>query len=250
MNFLIHLAVQEALTGRPGRRPDGLLWVSDFGRNPYAALRRVLTGELAQFDYPTLLKMDGGNALEAFSLRQIAENVGRLVRTQFPLYDNVWSGYADLIMGHGTDQVIIADHKGSCGKWWDYNQSLPRATDCCQVWLYGELYHKLHGIRPELRLYYRGWGTWAEFEIKEKKGDDFTLFETIGIVTNDKGDVEYDVCRIRDVDPNLLKAEIENLYLDVKNGLLSLADIEKQMPSAPDWDYAEDTTDRLRLELA
>ena len=120
MSTIIHNAVYNALTNRPKRRQDGALWVSDLGRNPYIAIRRLLTGEMDPLDYPTLLKMDGGNALEAVTLREVAENIERNVQTQFPLFNEMWSGYADLVIGHGTDDVWIYDHKGSAGKWWDY----------------------------------------------------------------------------------------------------------------------------------
>ena len=50
-------------TEQPQRRIDKSLWVSDLGKNPYFALKRIATGEVEPFDYATLLKMDGGNAL-------------------------------------------------------------------------------------------------------------------------------------------------------------------------------------------
>ncbi|MCB0197949.1 MAG: hypothetical protein KDJ65_38745 [Anaerolineae bacterium] len=245
MQKLIHTAVHKALTERPSRRYDDMLWVSDLGRNPYGALRRILTGELEPFDFPTHLKMDGGNALEAFTLRQVAENLERPVQTQFPLFDDIWTGYADLVIGHGTDDVIIYDHKGSCGKWWDYKASLPRTADCCQVWLYGQLYYKQYGVKPRLGLYYRGWGAWAEFEIEMVGVCDYAIKAT-GYVTDEKGITENAVTRIREADPFLLCDEIETLYLRVKSGDLTEVDLEAMAPDGPDWDYAEDTTRRLR----
>ena len=71
MNKMIHNAVYAALTSAPKRRLNKMLWVSDLGKNPYSAVKRLWTGGLEPFDYATLLKMDGGNALEAATLRQV-----------------------------------------------------------------------------------------------------------------------------------------------------------------------------------
>lgn len=244
MKKLIHDAVYRSLTEVPERNKGDLLYVSDLGRNPYAAIRRIMTGEVEQFDYPTLMKMDGGNALEAFTLRQVAENLTRPIRTQFPLFNDVWVGYPDLVIGHGTEDVIICDHKGSCGKWWDYKESLPRSADCCQVWMYGQLYYEKYGVRPRLGLYYRGWGTWAEFEIIFTAS--FGSFEAKGVITDGKGLVEAEVVRQRDVDPFLLAQELVKLRERALNGKLTEEDLAKMAPNGPDWNYAEDATARIR----
>ena len=243
MEKLIHTAVSKALLQRPARRNDGMLWVSDLGRNPYATFRRLLTGELEPFDYPVQLMMDAGSAIEGYTLRQVAENLERNIRTQFPLFNDVWSGYADLVIGHGTKDVIIYDHKASCGKWWDYKDSLPRSADCCQVWMYGQLYRAMFGIAPRIGLYYRGWGSWAEFEIV----DDGTYLQAIGVVTDEKGIEEYEVARERQVSPDLLCDELEGFYHLIKLGQFKIADFEVMTPPPdPEWDYAETATERLR----
>ena len=247
MSRLLHNAVFKALTERPARRNDTVLWVSDLGRNPYTTVRRLLTGELEPFDYPTQLKMDGGNAIEAFTLRQVAENLGRPIQTQFPLFNDIWVGYADLVIGHGTEDVIIYDHKASCGKWWDYKGVLPRSADCCQVWQYGQLYRDRFGVEPRLGLYYRGWGAWGEFQIEVvTPPDGKSYIQATGIVTDEKGLEEYEVVRIRYVDPTLLRNELEMSYVLVKEGQLTTDDLEAMAPAGPDWDYAEDATERLR----
>lgn len=246
MQKLIHNTVHAALTNRPERKRDYSLWVSDMGRNPYGAIRRLLTGELEPFDYPTLMKMDGGAALEAFTLRQVAEGLERPVQTQFPLFNEIWSGYADLVIGHGSEEeVIIYDHKGSAGRWWDYRESLPRSADCCQVWMYGQLYFERFGVRPRLGLYYRGWGAWAEFEITAERDDGGanTYMLAAGHITDEKGTFESAVIRTRAVDPDLLRLELEELYHQATNGG-QLADLVSE-PGGPDWDYAENATRRL-----
>lgn len=246
MQKLIHHAVNNALTRRPMRRLDKQLWVSDLGKNPYGAIRRIVTGELEEFDYPTLLKMDGGNALEAFSLRQAAEGLESKVITQFPLFNDIWTGYADLVINPYTDDPIIYDHKGSAGKWWDYRESLPRTSDCCQVWLYGQLYQEMYGIAPRLGLYYRGWGAWAEFEIKEVRTliSNTVYLTANGNITDEKGVTENEVSRVRKVNPYWLKWEIEKLYQLARDNKKALEDLVID-PGGPDWDYAENAMARL-----
>jgi hypothetical protein len=237
---IIHEAVHQALTNQPRRRIDRTLWVSDIGRNPYGALKRLLTGEMEPFDYPTLLKMDGGNALEAATLRQVAENISRPVVTQFPLYDNIWSGYADLVIGHGSDDVIIYDHKGSAGKWWDYKASLPRTADCLQIWLYGQLYEAAYGVVPKLGLYYRGWGCWGEFEIEMvAAGTLDTAMLAVGQITDEKGGMVSCVRRERRVNPLWLRKNLEDGYGLATSGKMTLDEVELMAPSGPDWDWAE-----------
>lgn len=245
--LIFHKSIKDSLTNRPKRKQDRALWVSDFGRNPYDALSRIMTGTIKEFDYSTLLKMDGGNALESFSLRQVAENLDRPIQTQFPLFDDIWTGYADLVIGHGTEDIIIYDHKGSCGKWWDYKASLPRAADCCQVWLYGNLYAKQYGIMPRLGIYYRGWGAWAEFELRLLYHDDGEGYiRADGIVTDEKGIEEKEVTRFHKVDPTLLLNQIERLYRTVQTDKFTLEDLANMKPEDEDWDYAARMTKELR----
>lgn len=246
MQKLIHATVYAALTERPARRLDNYLWASDLGRNPYGAARRLLLGELEPFDYPILMKMDGGSALEDFTLRQVAENLERPIKTQFPLFNSIWSGYADLVIGHGSESVVIYDHKGSAGKWWDYKDSLPRAADCCQIWMYGQLYHETYGIMPRLGLYYRGWGSWGEFEIERLETEAGFHLQARGVITDEKGIIENEVIRIRDVDPTLLRGELEDIYHQLELNEISIDKLEAMAPDGPDWGYAEDATERLR----
>lgn len=246
-NLLIHEAVEAALMNEPERKMDRQLWVSDLGKNPYHAFKRLLTGKMDTFDLPTRLKMDGGNALEAVTLRQVAENISRPIRTQFPLFNDIWTGYADLVIGHGSPDVIIYDHKGAAGKWWDYKWSLPRESDCCQVWMYGQLYKEMYGIEPQLGLYYRGWGTWAEFRLSfkliAKRGNVYAI-EADGYVTSDKGD-PLPQTRYRMVNPAWLRAELESGFGLIESGKLTIDDVQKMEPSGPDWDYATDSYERL-----
>ncbi len=246
MHKLIHNAVYTALTSAPKRRLNKMLWVSDLGKNPYSAVRRLWTGEMDTFDYTALMRMDGGNALEAATLRHVAENLERPIRTQFPLFDDIWSGYADLVIGHGTDDVIIYDHKATAGKWWDYKESLPRVADCCQVWLYGELYNQMYGVVPGLGLYYRGWGTWGEFKI-ETDGDDAIQQKLVasGFITGEKGGEAIPVIRPRAANPRLLRVELQAYHERIFSGAMTVGEMEDLNPNGPDWDYAVNASSRL-----
>lgn len=249
MNPIIHNAVHFALTERPQRRSGKDVWVSDMGKNPYFLAKRLLTGGLEEFDYPTLLKMDNGVAFEGATISEIGHGLedGLTMITQFPLFDDVWSGYADIVLGHKTDTVYIYDIKGSAGQWWDYKESFPRATDCLQVWKYGELYYAKYGVKPTLGLYYRGWGTWAEFHIKEASYG----LAAIGHVTNSKGEGVASVTRPRFVAPQFLSDELEAVYSAIMAdgdglgpGLIEQLGLRD--PEGPDWDYAERRTEEFR----
>jgi hypothetical protein len=223
-----------------------MLWVSDLGKNPFSTVRRLLTGELEAFDFATLTKMEAGKALEVNTIHYVMQGLGRRVTLQFPLFDDIWTGYGDFVIDHGTPEAIIADHKASAGRWWDYRESLPRATDMCQVWLYGQLYEHLYGLEPALRLYYRGWGTWAAFEITVAESPDIlNCMVATGQITDEKGAEVNNVIRTRQVNPTWLKNELEEYHSRVFDGEISEAEMVALDPGGPDWDYAENACVRL-----
>jgi len=249
----------------PERRLDGQLWVSDLGKNPYGAARRLVDGVLEPFDFTTQLKLKGGQALEDYHIPRIIEQIDGRARRQVPLFDARWSGYADLVLDlPGYRGPIIYDHKGTAGRWWDYKETLPRAADCCQVWLYGQLYQEALGEAvAETRLLYTGWGTWAEFRVElglipaataSRLSGHLTEDPEPGIlcygwITNDKGTKVEEVYRYRRVNPIALRLELERLWDSVQSGLFPPAEVEAMNPDGPDWDYAADAYDRLRLEF-
>lgn len=255
METIIHNAIYESITSDPPRRIDGMLWASDLGKNPYFVAKRLLARQLDPFDYPTQIKMSNGNALEEITLEQIAQNTARPMWTQFPVYNELWTGYADVVLGHGSDLVDICDIKATSDKWWDYKGTLPRTGHVLQVWKYGQLYEAMYGVKPRLRLYYRGWGCWAEFEIKAGAAG----LACMGHVTDDKGlSTGNEETRLRYVDPHFLEAELERVASYV-NGFKRPVDFERAMaalkrdlgiyePDGPDWDYAERRTDDMRLK--
>lgn len=246
MEPIIQRALKRALTQRPPRRTDQTLYVSDLGKHPYNAVLRMMTGQMGDFDLPTLAKMDAGSALEDSTAKLLIQNLARPIAFQFPLFDEHWSGYADFVIGHGSNEVIIADHKGTAGRWWDYKETLPRVSDCCQVWMYGQLYTWQWGVEPELRLYYRGWGTWGEFVIEHDFGSDGYLYLIAnGRITDDKGNNESQALRSRRVDPWLLALELEEWQKRVLAKDVTFAQLHELNPNDPAWDYGLDARQRL-----
>lgn len=223
---MIYQAILQTLTSRPSRKPTDDLYVSEFGQHPYKAMARVLQGEQTKFDTKTLEKMENGTAFENDTMQKLSLAIPN-VRTQFPLYDAIWSGYADAVIGHGTVDVTIVEHKATGDKWWDYKGGLVRSTHVCQLWLYGQLYQDMFGITPTLILYYRAWDHHAEFKIVDR-GDG--LIWAVGEI--DGNPVE----RSLRISPVALQAEIEDLY-----NLGELPDDE----GVESWNYAEDAYDRL-----
>jgi hypothetical protein len=228
---MIHLALVKYLVERQAieRKAHKELFVSDLGQHPYKAMSRVMGLEREPFDVDTLIKMQGGNAMEADTLQALQWAYGK-VATQFPLHNAIWSGYADAVIGHGTTAPIIVEHKATGDQWFGYKNSLPRSSHACQVWLYQQLYNETFGVYPRAIIYYRAWGSWAEFEITENA--DGTLLAT-GTIRKDKGAAAH-VARKIECLPHLLRAELEDHFtngdIPDPNGLLK-----------PDsWTYAED----------
>ena len=261
---LLKNALERAIMEKPERRLDGKLWASDLGKNPHGAIRRLLTGYMEPFDYATRLKMEGGVALEDHLIPLAVSQLQAPARLQFPLYDEIWSGYADLVLNHGVDaRTIIYDHKGSAGQWWDYKESLPRVSDMAQVWLYGQLYRARypgHVIPVETRLLYTGWGTWAEFSVRFDMipaGSPNLAELEPGMVAEGwishkprgkKDHVTTAVTRYRRVNPWALREELESKWSAVQAGLIPEEELAYLDPGGPDWDYAEDNYDRLARE--
>lgn len=231
----IRPAIEHYLTSQPNRkeRPSEL-YVSELGYHPQKFLNRVLHGKTEPFDAPTLDIMQQGSVLEADTVAAL-QLAHANVRTQFPLYNATWSGYADIVIGHGTEDVTIIEHKCTGQKWFDYKKSLPRSTHICQLWMYGWLYEQMYGIRPNLKLYYRSWGSFAEFALPAEPLDDGAIAVTgcLGDKVRGQGFVVAPVTRLRYIAPNLLRLEAEQLF-----GSLEQFDSETIDPET--WTYPED----------
>lgn len=226
---MIRQAIERSLT-RIERKLTTDLWVSDLGHHPYKAMNRVINGEMTEFPLDVRVKMEFGNMLEAGTVAALAQNVSAPVIPQFPLYNDIWAGYADLVIDHLSDRTTILELKSTGDKWWDYKGALPRSTHVCQLWMYGQLYEEAYDIKPRLILYYQSWGHYAEFEITE---------DARGIVAEGMMD-DKPVLRRRTISPLLLRNELEHCY---QAGKLPIATDEE----IDTWIYAEEAYTRLLL---
>lgn len=224
---MIRQAIERGME-RPRRKLTTDLWVSDLGSHPYKAMARVLNGEQEDFDLDVRIKMQFGNALEADTVAALAGSMSAPVVTQFPLFNDIWSGYADLVIDHLSDRATILELKATGDRWWDYKGSLPRAAHMCQLWLYGRLYEETYNINPRLILYYQAWGHYAELEVIEEAN----CVVAEGVMDG------VPVRRKKMIDPQALRQELEHYYL------------ARELPEATEeelksWDYAEDAYYRL-----
>lgn len=228
--MLVRNAVERYVSS-PARKESGLLYVSDLGAHPYKAMARILNGETAEFDTETRIKMNYGNAFEAETLRALQYEHAK-VQTQFPLFNDMWSGYADFVIGHGESYPVIIEHKATGDKWFDYKESLPRAAHLCQLWMYGQLYQETYGITPALALYYAAWGCYAEFQVSEDEDQGL-------IIAN--GRINGALARrLRIINPTGLRRELEHYF---KTCALPPSD------GADNWDYAETAYSRLQTAV-
>jgi len=219
------------VSSNPQRKESGLLYVSDLGAHPYKAMARILNGETAEFDADIRIKMNYGNAFEAETLRALQYNHAHVL-TQFPLFNDMWSGYADFVVGHGEGYPVIVEHKATGDKWFDYKESLPRAAHLCQLWMYGQLYKETYGITPGLDLYYVAWGSYAEFRIDEDVDR--------GVMVADGRINGTRLKRRRAISPANLRRELEHYF---KTRTLP------DSAGADDWDYAETAYTRLQTAV-
>jgi hypothetical protein len=176
--MIIRNAYLRAVAADPARKTDKGLWVSDLGRHPRGAMNRVLHGEMMAFDEATKEKMNLGNAYEAELVERLSYSFTG-THKQFPLFNGIWSGYADFVIGHGTDRPIIVECKSTDNKWWDtmkpvgdykaekftQKASIVRASYVTQLLQYGFLYQEMFKIAPKLILYIRSWGKYIECEV-------------------------------------------------------------------------------------
>lgn len=219
---MIREAIEKNLRMKPTRKVSNDLYVSDLGNDPAIAMARVLRGETTTFDIDILEKMQYGNVLEADTIDALRFSHTNVI-TQFPLFNDVWSGYADAVIGHNFSDVSILEHKATGDKWWDYKESLPRAAHLCQLWMYGRLYGEMYGINnPRLLIYYRSWSHYAEFEL-------WPDGRITGVIDGKP------VLRERSISPNLLRIELEEWH---SKGI-------EPIRSSSKFDYAEDANQRL-----
>ena len=157
-------AIHASLT-KP-RRPHkgGKLWVSEISSCPRAVAFRLRGEKSEPPELESLLIMRGGIAWENQTVAELQEAYGDAVTTQFRLTDENWSGYADAVLHHESKEAapIIIEHKAQGPK---SSFGKPQVYHLLQVALYGWLYEKQFGVAPRLKLFYRKWGEWAEYDV-------------------------------------------------------------------------------------
>ena len=226
--MFIRQAIEKFLRQQPQKKPPPHLWVSDLGHHPLQAMNRIVHGIQTEFAIDVKEKMHLGHVLEPDTITALAYTLGHAI-PQFPLHNDIWSGYADLVLGHGSAHPILIEHKATGDKGWDYQHALPCSTHLCQLWLYGQLYAAQFHIKPALVLYYRAWGHYAEFAIEVDEKQVVATGQMDGLKSQ----------RQRRIAPQLLRQELEGYYLAQV--------LPTDLPEAPDtWTYAEDSYDRLR----
>ena len=233
---MIREAINQSYSRVPNKRNDGMLWVSDLGGHPVKALRRILENHREEFDIATHDKMSAGTALEADTIQRFISVNGNCI-TQFPLYDSMWSGYADLVYQHGTQTPYIIEHKAmSSYVFKSAPEKLVKSTHVCQLWMYGRLYEQIYGVHPVLSLYCRGWGEFAEVTVEQN--DDLTI-HLFGQVNEKQIDFNTSYR------PLFLLMEMEELFLTGR--VPSARDVPEDPTS---WTYAEDSSARLNSEYS
>lgn len=227
--------LQKSLTNQPQRRIDRYLWVSDLGSHPERAMRRVMNKEMTTFDVVTLDKMNLGTVYENDTVARLARVYPGTIHTQFPLFNEMWSGYADAVLDHGTDKPVIVEHKAVGEKYWahpfkgalDAEYAPVKGAHLCQLWMYGQLYFEQYNVFPRLVLLYRSWGKICEVEIVAENTDSLTV----------AGELDGQPFQRRiPIMPALLRDELENLCRRrfVPENIHGIA---------PDtWTYAEERT--------
>lgn len=166
--MIVYPAIEAAVTKPSDYVPTGnpRLWGSDMCHCPRKAMLRVQGNELTvDFTTEAKIRMRGGIVWEDETIGALTEAYGEDVGTQFALANDTWSCRVDAILYHGTRHPILIEHKAVGDKWWNYDGNLVQDAHVGQLWLYGELYTELYGIRPTLILFYRAWSNWAELTI-------------------------------------------------------------------------------------
>jgi len=202
---MIHEAISEVLSEprkpyKSRRAPH--LWPSSLGRCPRAAMLRV-KGVTPTGEFPPTIRsvMELGVRYEDSTYSYLQSAYGGQVKQSVPLRTKIWSGKIDFLVTL-PQGVYIVEHKAVGDKWWDYQQSLPKAEHICQACLYRHLYEQIHGIIPTVILYYRAWSSWAEFTLAEYED---------GVRCTGKINGE-EVSRWRWVSPTKLRLELEHLF--------------------------------------
>lgn len=166
METIIKSALDSAIMVERPYTPSGKvrLYPSEAGGCNRKEILRVNGAKQAKYPIQAMWAMEDGKAYEDSTLSLLKRHFGENnVIDQLPLQDDHWSGKADFVIHHKTPDVVIVEHKATGQKWWDYGDKLPERKHVIQLAMYESMYLEKFGFKPQLRLFYRGWQSWAEF---------------------------------------------------------------------------------------
>lgn len=156
---------------RPYKSGDAkpLLWASDMNKCKRKAMLRVtgLTQPETVPDTKMQLYFQAGNMWEDDTRVSLQWYYGDTIIDELVLKNDYWSGRCDFVLHHDNpdEQTVLIEHKSTGGKWWNYQDNLPKPEHIGQLYTYWHLYQEEFGTTPKLVLFYRAWGHWAEFYI-------------------------------------------------------------------------------------
>lgn len=178
------------------------LWASDLGKCPRRAMYRV-RGEKQNLEHPMRLleAFKDGIAFEWATEQALKHVYGDKLELQVKMSNHTWSGKPDFFI-NDDNIAMIFEHKATGGKWFDFRQNLPKVEHVLQLCLYDYLYKLESDKQTELRLYYRGWGNYAEFVIEPMD----THIIISGVVNDEPRE------KILNVDFRKLRGEYETYY--------------------------------------
>lgn len=184
---------------QPERRPNWALNVTDLGSNSQFVLDRLNGVKPAPLGTDVSLKMASGIALEKDTIERIMSRGGfGSYQANFPLFNALWSGMADLVVDHGGRIPTILEHKATGNEY----VAVPKDAHVYQILMYGELYAEMFGVQPDLFLIYRGWDWTAEFQLSLSNG-----------VIYWRGDDAADWSRKSHLDLAVERTRLEGLYM-------------------------------------
>ncbi len=125
--------------------------------------------------------MQNGIMFEDDTAVALREAYGERLSRQVHIGNDFWSCKADFVIDLLGDRPIIIEHKAVGEKWWNFNGSIPKAEHALQLLLYRLLYQKMHGVVPQVILFYRSWGHYAELVLAPlDMGDGVPRIEAAG----------------------------------------------------------------------
>ena len=188
------------------------IWPSDMGGcHRKTALRLLDYDSTLPPDYGGLRDMRPGDAIEDETAEALVWFYGKdNIRLQHILKYKHWSGKPDFILYHKDKEKIpiIIEHKATGEKSFHTDNAIPRRKHIGQLALYGYLYEKKYKVKPELILYYRGWGDFAEIKVKPVGG----MVELYGVSNSDP------VIKVIDYDVTAEIVALEEMYTRVLSG--------------------------------